>query len=273
MSKEKILITVKTYPTISQKYGETVCTAGLREDGSWVRIYPVPFRKLDEAEQYKKFDYIECNLVKNEKDYRPESFKPVVGTTFKCVGHLDTRNNWRERRNLILRRATVFTKLSELIKESQNPQKGTSLAVFKPKKIINFSFIKNDEQHDPEKIKSILTKSKQTDLFIDESWKDWFQILPPMSYKFSYKFEDVEGKSSTMRILDWEIGALLNNLRKKYDDEVCLQKIKEKYFDEFLNTDIHFFLGTTLQFQKRAPNPFMIIGVFPIPRETQLTLF
>ncbi len=53
---DRILVTVKTYPTLSRKYGETVCTAGLREDGSWVRIYPVPFRRLDEQQQYSKFD-------------------------------------------------------------------------------------------------------------------------------------------------------------------------------------------------------------------------
>lgn len=28
MAKERVLITVKTYPTLSRKYGETVCTAG-----------------------------------------------------------------------------------------------------------------------------------------------------------------------------------------------------------------------------------------------------
>lgn len=39
--EERILVTVKTYPTLSQKYGETVCTAGVREDGSWVRLYSV----------------------------------------------------------------------------------------------------------------------------------------------------------------------------------------------------------------------------------------
>ena len=44
MEKQRILVTVKTYPTLSRKYGETVCTAGIREDGTWVRIYPVPFR-------------------------------------------------------------------------------------------------------------------------------------------------------------------------------------------------------------------------------------
>ena len=31
MPKEKVLITVKTYPSISEKYDELVCTAGFRE--------------------------------------------------------------------------------------------------------------------------------------------------------------------------------------------------------------------------------------------------
>ena len=62
MQRERILITVKTYPTLSRKYGETVCTAGVRADGSWVRLYPVPFRRLDEKEQYKNLEFTQKNL-------------------------------------------------------------------------------------------------------------------------------------------------------------------------------------------------------------------
>ena len=42
MEKERILITVKTYPTLSNKYGETVCTAGIREmvRGCVYTLYP-----------------------------------------------------------------------------------------------------------------------------------------------------------------------------------------------------------------------------------------
>jgi hypothetical protein len=71
MEKQRILITVKTYPTLSRKYGETVCTAGVREDGTWVRIYPVPFRRLDEKQQYKKYDWLEARLVRNTTDPKP----------------------------------------------------------------------------------------------------------------------------------------------------------------------------------------------------------
>ncbi len=35
MALTKVLITVKTYPTLSPKYEELVCTAGFREDGTY----------------------------------------------------------------------------------------------------------------------------------------------------------------------------------------------------------------------------------------------
>lgn len=38
MPREKILLTVTTYPLPSRSYDELVCTAGVREDGSWVRM-------------------------------------------------------------------------------------------------------------------------------------------------------------------------------------------------------------------------------------------
>lgn len=86
MARERVLVTVKTYPTLSRKYGETVCTAGIREDGSWVRIYPVPFRRLGEAERYRKYDWIECDLHRRKADPRPESFTPADVSDLKPMG-------------------------------------------------------------------------------------------------------------------------------------------------------------------------------------------
>jgi hypothetical protein len=77
MPRERLLITVKTYPTLSRKYGELVCTAAVREDSSWVRLYPIPFRLLDYHERYAKFDWIETTLVRSTSDPRPETHHPV----------------------------------------------------------------------------------------------------------------------------------------------------------------------------------------------------
>ncbi len=55
MALTRVLITVKTHPTISAKYDELACTAGFRED-ELVRIYPVPFRKTSLYRAIQKYD-------------------------------------------------------------------------------------------------------------------------------------------------------------------------------------------------------------------------
>jgi hypothetical protein len=54
-----------------------------------------------------------------------------------------------------------------------------------------------------------------------------------------------------------------------------LQKVREKYEQEFLNEkDIYLFLGTTKEWHtRRAKNPFVIIGVFYPKKDNQGTLF
>ncbi len=134
--RQRILVTVKTYPTLSRKYGETVCAAGVRPDGSWVRIYPVPFRRLGEVEQYRKFDWIDCALVRNTSDARPETFRPRDFGELTPVAHMDTADDWRERRTLLLRTAAVHTRLGDIITGAKANR--LSLTVFKPSRILDF---------------------------------------------------------------------------------------------------------------------------------------
>ena len=273
MTRERLLITVKTYPTLSRKYGETVCTAGVREDGSWVRIYPVPFRRLDEAEQYRKFDWIECDLIRSRKDPRPESFHPADMKQLLPTGHIDTADNWRERRRLLLGRAKVHTRLQTIIEGAKANE--MSLAVFKPTRIKDFVWEEEDRQWDPKKLAEMRNLSDQGEMFAEETWRQTFQVIPKLPFSFSYRFEDDTGKASEMQVLDWEAGALYwNCLRSCIGDEpAALAKVRQKYFDDFTRKDLHFFLGTTQPFHFRAPNPWVIIGVFPIPHEHQPELF
>jgi hypothetical protein len=273
MSKERVLITVKTYPTLSRKYGETVCTAGVREDGTWVRIYPVPFRRLDENEQYSKFDWLECRLVRNPSDPRPETFRPVDENELQPVDHIDTADKWRERRRILLKNARVYNRLDELIAGAKANH--VSLAVFKPARVTDFVWEEEAREWNPDKLREMREITSQFDLFADNSWRTTFQVIPKLPYSFSYRFEDAAGKSSEMQVLDWEAGALYwNCLRSSDGNELeALEKVRQKYFDTFLRTDLHFFLGTTQQFHFVAPNPWVIIGAFPIPHEHQVDLF
>lgn len=270
--KQRVLVTVKTYPTLSTKYGETVCTAGVREDGSWVRIYPVPFRRLEEKEQYRKFDWLECRLVRNTKDPRPETYRPHDVTELHPVGHMDTAGGWRARRNLLLGRAKVYTRIEDLIEGAKANL--CSLAVFKPTRILGFGWEEEDRDWNPDKVREMREATRQTEIFADDTWRETFKLIPKLPYSFSYRFEDAAGRTSRLQILDWEAGALYwNCLRNAEGDEsLALQKVRQKYLDEFQKKDLHFFLGTTLRYHRVAPNPWVIIGVLPIPHEGQIEL-
>jgi hypothetical protein len=78
--RKRVYILVKTYPTISRKYAELVCTAGILEDGSWIRLYPIPFRLLEDDQKFPKYTWIEVDVERNTKDFRPESYRPDIST-------------------------------------------------------------------------------------------------------------------------------------------------------------------------------------------------
>lgn len=273
MVKTKILITVKTYPTLASKYDELVCTAGFREDGTWVRVYPIPFRKLDYDKQYKKYDWIEIDLVRNGSDFRPESHRPYsIDHSFDIIGHIGTENNWELRKKIVLK--NVYTNLDKLISDAKDEKKRTSLAVFKPTKILDFICEKTEREWDKDKLNSLKVKAQQLNLFANS--ENPFEVVQKLPYKFSFIFIDDNGRESTLMIEDWETGQLYWNCLNKHnkDEAKACADVKKKYYDDFAKTkDLYFYLGTTRNFHLIAPNPFIIIGTFHPKKDAQLSLF
>lgn len=273
--REKILVTVKTYSTLSGKYDELVCTAGFREDGSWVRIYPIPFRKKAYEERYSKYDWIELDLVKNTSDFRPESYRPYShDSEIKILDHIGTgkKRDWAARKEIVLQ--NVYQDLSVLLEEAKDIEICTSLAVFKPTMILDFAPEEVEREWDKKKIERLKANRDQTGLF--ENPEDPFEVVDKLSYKFKYVFEDCNGNVSWMMIEDWEIGQLYwNSLRRHEGDEgLAIEDVSKKYFEDFAKTkDLYFYLGTTQIHHFRAPNPFVIIGTFHPPKTDQRSLF
>src|SRR3990172_5580350 len=99
LDRVKVLITVKTYPLPSNKYQELVCTAGVLEDGRWIRIYPIPFRSLPSETKFEKYEWIEADLVRNKSDFRPQSYIPKSDAShIRILSKIGTDNNWAERK-------------------------------------------------------------------------------------------------------------------------------------------------------------------------------
>ena len=78
-----VLITVKASPEIGRTHGETVCVAGIRLDGDdyrWIRLFPVQWQWFWQGE-HPKYQVIELEIDKHDKDQRPESYRPRLDTT------------------------------------------------------------------------------------------------------------------------------------------------------------------------------------------------
>ena len=277
MIRKKVLITVTTYPLPSRSYDELVCTAGILEDGTWIRIYPVPFKFLSGLRSNGiigtyKFTWIEINLRRRFEDFRPESHSPInydfsditFGDSIEIKGGVNAKQEaWKLRK--ILCTKAVYKSIRLLIADSKAP-KNQSLATFKPEKLLSFE-IEDDDREWKDEWKEQL---KQLEIFNIDGQKcdnSLRKLIAKIPYKFYYKFRDEEGKISRMMIEDWEIGQLYFNCLKTYKtEEIALEKVREKYWNQFCKRDIHFFLGTTKQWHtRRSKNPFVIIGVFYPP--------
>jgi len=268
MALTKVLITVKTYPTLSEKYDELVCTAGFRGDGSWVRIFPVPFRRLDYQNQYKKWQWIEIDLVKNRSDFRPESYRPTnLDKEIRLLEEVDTKDNWNKRKMLVGDK--IRYNLTELIVEAKDPNIRTSLAIVKPKEIIDFVWESCEREWDKEKMDKVIANQAQGSLFDEAETRLVFKVVNKLPFNFSYIFTTEDGIKRKIMIEDWELGALYWNCWKKAkgDEIEACKKVKEKYLDYMWHErDLYFFMGTTKQFHNVSPNPFIIIGTFYPPK-------
>lgn len=274
MAKEKILIAVKTYPVLSKSYIELACTAGFREDGSWIRLYPIRFRLLETDKQFKKYQWVEADIIKSRSDGRPESYKVINPEGMTLLHEVGTgkARDWAERRSFIFGKNKIYTNKKEIIALAHANE--LSLVIFKPKGITDFVVEKAEAQEwSPEKVKEIQENLKQKDLFSEQNLED-FQLVRKLPYKFSYTFIDDEGAKSTLMIEDWEIGALYWHYADKEGPEVAIEKVREKYFDEFVKTkDLYLYLGTVHEFHnKKSPNPYVIVGTFHPPFQEQATL-
>ncbi len=196
--KTKVLITVKAYPAISKKYNETVCTAGITEEGKWIRVYPIPFRQLNYEKQFRKYEWIELDLEQNQSDFRPESYRPKDLFLKDMVSYgiiKSDRDTWSERRKFVLK--NVYTNLERLIAEAKNDKICTSLAVFKPAKIIGFTYEETEREWKKEKLDYLKSKKLQLNLFNNENEEDIseFEVVNKLPYKFSFSFQDDAGKN------------------------------------------------------------------------------
>ncbi len=248
--KVKVLITVKTYPLPSTSYQELVCTAGVLPDGSFIRLYPVDYRYQPYWRWYKKYQWIEVDVEKHDRDPRKESYRPKMDTLRPLGEPLDTKNKWAERKKYVLaQRMRSMEELYEL-QEREN----VSLGIVRPKRVLDLVLEDTEREWKPDWQALFL----QQRLFGPQQ-----KPLEKIPFRFSYRFacDDPRCKGNhEMMIEDWELGQLFLTLRdSEQSEQVAVQKVKDKFLGQMCapHVDTHFFVGTTLQYGK-----WIVLGVF-----------
>ena len=245
---KKILITVKTYPLPSKKTIEASCTAGITKDGNWIRLFPLPFRYLEYAKQFKKYQWIEASVTK-ASDPRLESYK-VDLDSIRVVGKpLPPSNNWQTRKDIILPLAAP----SLCYLERTRAETDATLGIFKPR--IIRKFIIEPEEY-PDWTEQELAALSQQSMF-DKKFVNPLEKIP---FKFTYSFfcNDRQCKGHRLSVTDWELGEAYRKWRQYYGNN-WESYFRQKFEDEIIYSfDTYFYVGTT----RAHPDVWIIIGLF-----------
>ena len=240
-----VLITVKASPEIGRTHGETVCVAGIRLDSDeprWIRLFPVQWQWFWRGE-HPKYQVIEVDVEKHERDQRPESYRPRLDTT-RVVDQFAAGKQ----------RAEVLNRLPQYPMCDLVAAKGwsrPSLGLVVPREIIGF----RREDHTGDTAHSAkMNRAAQGSLLAQGAPKLEFS---PFSFKLAYLCQSASCKGHQQTIVDWEISEAWRNWRGTYRDDY-LERIERKWL-ELVQPERG--PGLYVGNQQQAPQGFLILGI------------
>jgi hypothetical protein len=258
----RVLVTVKAYPTISTKYGEAICVAGVRLDvpaPEWIRLFPVRFRDLPRAKQFKKYEVITLRACKHSTDRRAETWRPDV-ESIERGAILPAGGAWPARRTQL--EHLVGPSMCELSRGREGGGAGPSLGLVRPRHVRSIRVGEESAWS-----VSQLGMAGQGNLLTEKSEL----VKPGHAFSYSYDCESPDCKGHVQKIVDWELGEAYRSW--PFTGTELIDAIKRRWLDQMCNErrDTMFFVGD----QHMRPGKFMVLGTFyPEHRadEAQLTL-
>lgn len=147
---------------------------------------------------------------------------------------------------------------------------GTSLAAFRPKKVLDLVIERRDVNVDKaEFARAWAAQPSLLDAVGADERAHQIKALEQIPWTFKYRYRcshpDCNGHEQT--IIDWEIAELYRSLRSHGDWQ---DQLKAKWLNQMCapDRDTAFFVGN----QHQHPTAFLVLGVWWPPRRDQLTL-
>jgi hypothetical protein len=248
-----VLITVKASPNPSAQYGETVCVAGLStelERPSWIRLYPINFRHLEQDIRFSKYDIVEVDAFPSAKDPRVESWRPQMDT----LRVIRSVKPWKPRR--VFLDPVVEPSMCAVYQRAKTDARAPSLALISASRVDGFDIELHPGWTRAEQLK-IDAYVNQLELFTGQ---DKSPLYAPRFRGF-YRWHCHEPTCSGHRqgIIDWEFVALQRKLRH-LDNDQSVQALKKRFLTEICHSskDLAFYVGN----QAKRHQTFSILGAY-----------
>ncbi len=245
----ELLILVKAYPSVSMRYGEAVCVAGVRLDTltpQWVRLFPVGFRDLPADQQFGKYDVITLRARRHSTDRRAESFRPNLDS-IRVGQHLPAAGAWQARRRWV--EPLLGPTMCALHRGRKRGGLGPSLAVVRPGEVLDIVV----RVADPWTGGQLATLNQANLLSTKRELEK-----PAHSFSYRWRCEDPGCNGHTQSIADWELGQAYRAWgRKGYN---IIDAVRNRWLADICakNRETMFFVGD----QHKRPGQFMVLGAF-----------
>ena len=250
---DEAFVIVKAAPRRSEKFGETVCCAGIDRQGKWVRLYPIAFRYLDGPQKFKRWDHIRYRWSKPRasNDVRSES-RRVDPNSIEVLHPLK-----HSARNPLATRCAVTSLQREL-------EAGRSLALLKCE-ILDFWAEKNSDAVMRKNGGVLAQLRAQSDLFKRASSSIPLRSCP-YSFKYRYRCDDGDREGTCQ---DWETEqTFFRRLHDQASEEAALEWMIHKFGIEYPQKGMALAMGTHRRWQEQ----WLINGVIRLDDQPQLEM-
>jgi hypothetical protein len=250
----RMLVTASTAPQPCDRYGETVCVAGLRldlDDPGWVRLYPVNFRDLELGRRFKKYDIMTVRARPNHSDARVESWQPLPETV-AVERHLKA---WSQRRPHV--EPFVEDSMCDLLAAVRDTPPARSLAAVRPADVGELIV----EPHPGWS----LAEQQEIDAYVHrlglENAPRAALEAPRFRAFCRYRCHSRRCKGHRQAVLDWELLALQRRLAQRGG---AAEELRRRFLAELYGSarEVVFYVGN----QARRPHAFSVLGVYNPPR-------
>lgn len=219
---------MKAAPRVGKAHGELVCCAGIDPNGDWVRLYPVVFRTLSDAQKFGRWDVVSYHW-RPTSDPRAES-RRIEHNSLEVVSTVSVAH----RQALVARH--VVTSLNA------ESDAGRSLAFVRPIEPAFFYERKDRSEYEAEAAQFVEWHRAESEGLFGYTVKS---LVPyrPSPFRFGYKYNTVDGER-VGTCQDWEIEAAFLKWSREYGEADALARMSVRFGEEYPTKGFVFAMGT-----------------------------